>query len=116
MPVIARAFPSSFVRALRSVPERGVGVVLRRHPDIQAQTKSGCGLGQIERRPAPIFFKPASALLARIVQEPLPDVLPGRVPAVQANCIGGLDLHDTPAASAGDAQHVPLDFREMSLG
>ena len=38
--------------------------MLRRHPDIQPQTKSECGLGHIEARPAPILFKSAGALLA----------------------------------------------------
>jgi hypothetical protein len=55
---------------------KGRGVMLRRHPDIQPQTKSECGLGHIEARPAPILFKSAGALLACIVQKPLPDVLP----------------------------------------
>jgi hypothetical protein len=90
-------------------------VVFRRHPDIQAQTKAGSGSRHIERGPAPILFKPAGALFARVVQQPLPDVLPDRVSAIEAKRIDGLDLHGTLATLASDAQDVALYFRKPSL-
>jgi hypothetical protein len=45
-------------------------------------------------------------LLARLVQEPLRDVLPKRVIAIEPDRVGGLDFHDALAAAAGDAQQV----------
>jgi hypothetical protein len=54
-------------------------------------------------------------LLASIVQKPLRDPLPDRVGAVKADRVNRLDFHGAIAAPAGDAQHVALDFREMSL-
>jgi hypothetical protein len=73
------------------------------------------GSGGVERRPAPILFKPASSLLARIIQEPPRDVLPDRAPAIEAHGIDGLDLHGPVAAPAGGAQHVPGNLRKLSL-
>ena len=69
----------------------------------------------LERRPAPVFFMPAGALLAGVVEQPLRDVLPDRVAAVQADRVGGLDFHGALAAAAGDAQHVTLNLRKRSL-
>ena len=40
------------------------------------------GLWRLERRPAPVFFMPAGALLAGVVKQPLRDVLPDRVAAI----------------------------------
>ena len=57
----------------------------------------------------------AGALLAGVVEQPLRDVLPGRVAAIQSDCIGGLDFHGSLAAAAGDAQHVALNFQKTSL-
>jgi hypothetical protein len=73
------------------------------------------GLWRLERWPAPVFFMPASALLAGAVKHPLRDVLPDRVATIQPDCIGGLDFHGSLAAAAGDAQDVALDFRKTSL-
>jgi hypothetical protein len=69
----------------------------------------------LERRPAPVFFVPAGPLLARIVKQPLCDILPDCLPAVEADSVHSLDFHDPPAAAAGDAQRVALDFRQLSL-
>lgn len=57
-------FPKLLCESLAVAARKGRGVMLRRHPDIQPQTKSECGLGHIEARPAPILFKSAGALLA----------------------------------------------------
>src|SRR5713226_5862412 len=73
------------------------------------------GLRRLERWPAPVFFMPAGALLAGVVEQPLRDVLPDRVAAIQSDRIGGLDFHDPLAAAAGDAQYVALNFRKTSL-
>ncbi|MGY4372663.1 hypothetical protein ACVWZ3_000302 [Bradyrhizobium sp. i1.3.6] len=58
---------------------------------------------------------PAGALLACVVEQPLRDVLPDRVAAIQSDCIGGLDFHGPLAAAAGDAQDVTLNFRKTPL-
>lgn len=79
------------------------------------QTKLGERLSRIDGRPAAVFFKPAGALLTDVVQQPLRDMLPDRVAAIQSDRIGGLDFHSPVAPSAGYAQDVALDFREMSL-
>ena len=57
----------------------------------------------------------SGALLAGVVEQPLRDVLPDRVAAIQSDCIGGLDFHGPLAAAAGDAQHVALNFGKTSL-
>ena len=57
---------------------------------------------------------PAGALLAGVVEQPLRDVLPDRVAAIQSDCIGGLDFDGPLAAAAGDAQYVALNFRKTS--
>jgi hypothetical protein len=58
---------------------------------------------------------PAGALLAGVVEQPLRDILPGRVAAIQPNGIGSLDFHRSLAAAAGNAQDVLLHFRKTSL-
>ncbi len=58
---------------------------------------------------------PAGALPAGIVEQPLRDVLPERVGAIQSNGISGLDFHGPLAAAAGDAQHVTLNLGKTSL-
>jgi hypothetical protein len=58
---------------------------------------------------------PAGALLAGIVEQPLRDVLPDRVAAMQSDRIGGLDFHGPLTAAAGDAQDLALNFRKRSL-
>ena len=73
------------------------------------------GLRRLERRPAPVFFMPAGALLAGVVEQPLRDVFPERAVAIQADGIGRLDFHGPLAAAAGDAQHVALNFGKTSL-
>jgi hypothetical protein len=88
-------------------------VIFRGHPDIQAQRDR---IGNPERATA--SRTPAStrllhacgALLAGAVEQPLRDVLSGRVAAIQSDCIGGLDFQGPLAAAAGDAQHVPPNF------
>jgi hypothetical protein len=67
-----------------------------------------------QTRPAPDFFMPAGALLAGVVEQPLRNVLPDRVAAIQSDCIGGLDFHGPLAATAGDAQHVALNLGSVS--
>jgi hypothetical protein len=57
----------------------------------------------------------SGALLAGVVEQPLRDVLPDRVPAIQSDCIGGLDFHGPLAATAGDPQHVALNLGKTSL-
>ncbi len=54
----------------------------------------------------------AGPLPAGIVQEPLSDVLPDCVAAVEADRVDGLDFHGPVAAPAGHAQHVPGDHRK----
>jgi hypothetical protein len=58
---------------------------------------------------------PAGTLLAGVVEQPLRDVYPDRVAAIQSDCIGGLDFDGSLAAAAGDAQDVALNFRKTSL-
>ncbi|MCA1384370.1 hypothetical protein I6F21_19805 [Bradyrhizobium sp. NBAIM03] len=58
---------------------------------------------------------PAGALLAGVVEQPLRDVLPERVAAIQSHCIDSLDFHDSLATAAGDAKYVALKFGETSL-
>jgi hypothetical protein len=55
---------------------------------------------------------PAGALLAGVVEQPLRDVLPDRVTAIQSDCIGSLNFHGPLTVAAGDAQYVALNFRE----
>ena len=64
-----------------------------------------------ERRPAAVFFVPAGALLARVVQEPPRDIFPDGVAAEEADSIHGLNFHGPLAAPADDAQHVVLELR-----
>src|ERR1700722_15274496 len=89
------------------------GLFLSQEPKGLRQTRSGLRL--LERRPAPVFFMPASARLAGVVEQPLRDVLPDRVAAIQSDCIGSLDFHGPLAATAGNAQYVALNFRKTSL-
>jgi hypothetical protein len=72
-------------------------------------------LGRLETRPTPVFFVPACALLARVVQQPLRDLLPDGVTTVEPDRVGGLDFHCAFAPATGDAQHVALDLRKPSL-
>jgi hypothetical protein len=94
-------------------------VIFRGHPDIQALRnrigKSGAGLSRSETRPTSVFFVPAGALLACIIKQPLGDVPPNCVATIKSDRIDGLDFHGPLAAAAGHAQHVALDFRQLSL-
>jgi hypothetical protein len=65
--------------------------------------------------PTPIVFMGTCSLRTCVVQQPLRDVLPDCVSAIQADRICRLDFHDTLASSAGDAQNVALDLRQMPL-
>ncbi|GEC56294.1 hypothetical protein BEL01nite_53370 [Bradyrhizobium elkanii] len=58
---------------------------------------------------------PAGALLAGVVEQPLRDVLPERVGAIQSNGIGGLDFHGPLATAAGGAEYVALNFGKTPL-
>src|SRR5260370_41856093 len=116
MPFGRVASARSFAKTLRRwLPDTGAGWCFGAIRTTKRRPNRKFGLGHIERRPAPIFFKSPGALLARIVQQPLRDVLPDRVLAIQADRIRGLDFYGTLAASAGDAQCVAVDLREMSL-
>jgi hypothetical protein len=82
---IARALPSSLVRALRSPPDRGVGWyfgAIRTSTRREIASAISRPLRHFETWPAPVFLVPACASLARVVQEPLRDVLPHRFAAV----------------------------------
>jgi hypothetical protein len=63
-----------------------------------------------ERRPAPVLFVTTGTLLAGVVQQPLPDVLPDRLGTVKPDRVDILDFHGPSAAAAGDSQHVALDL------
>src|ERR1700753_3096662 len=69
----------------------------------------------IERRPAAVFFFPAGAFLACVVQEPPRDIFPDGVAAEEADSIHGLNFQRPLTAPTGDAQHVVLDLRQLSL-
>jgi len=49
-------------------------------------------------------------LLAGVVQQPLPDVLPDRLGTVKPDRVDSLDFHGPLAAAAGDPQDVALDL------
>src|SRR3984893_5422856 len=115
MPVIARDFPNSFVRAFRSPPDSGVGWCFGAIRTSKRRPSSGCRLGHVKSWPAPVFLVSSGALLAGGVEQSLRDVLPDRVAAIQSDCIGGLDFHGPLAATAGDAQHVALNLGKTSL-
>ncbi|WP_167523510.1 hypothetical protein [Bradyrhizobium sacchari] len=61
---------------------------------------------RLEGRPAAVLFIAAGPVLARVVQQPLPDLLPNGLLPVQANGIGLLDLDNALASAAGNAQDV----------
>ena len=71
MPVIARAFPNSFVRAFRSPPDSGVGWCFGAILTSKRRPNSGCSLGHAKFRPAPVFFVSSGALLAGVVEQSL---------------------------------------------
>jgi hypothetical protein len=101
---------SSLFRALRSPPDRGVG---RYFGAIRTSREIGSaspGELCLEIRPTPVVLMAASPLLTGIVQEPLCDIVPDPVAAIQSDCIGGLNFHGPLAPLAGDAQHVALNF------
>jgi hypothetical protein len=72
-------------------------------------------LGLLERRPAPVFFIPARTLSARVVQQPLRNLLPDGVAAIKPDRVDGLDFYGPLAAAAGDTQHMTLDLRQLSF-
>lgn len=106
-----------FRQSLAIAARKGRRVILRGHPHIQ-RTEIGSAirseLRRLERRPTPVFFMPASALQAGAVEQPLRNVLPNRVAAIQTDRIGGLDFHGPLAAAAGDAHYVTLNFGKTS--
>jgi len=52
--------------------------------------------------------------MARVVQQPLRDLLPNGVATVEPDRVDGLDFQGALAAATGDAQHVVLDLRKRS--
>jgi hypothetical protein len=62
----------------------------------------------------------SGALLARIVEQPLRDIPPDRVAAVQADRVGGLDFHGPLAAAANPHSQIhglagpPTTFRSYA--
>jgi hypothetical protein len=50
------------------------------------------------------------ALLASVVEQPRPDVLPDRMLAIEADRVDSLNLDDAIAAAAGHPQHVARDL------
>lgn len=85
------------------------------HPDILARDRiDNPKLRRLKCRPAPIFFVSPGPLSAGIVEQPLRDILPDGVAAVQSDCIRGLNLHGPLAATAGNAKYVALDIGEPS--
>ena len=91
--VIARARPSSFCSAFRSPPLSGVGWCFGA---IRARS--------LEQRPAAVFLMPTRPDRARVVQQPLADVLPDRVRTVQPDGVGLLNLDGSAAAPAAHPQ------------
>src|ERR1700760_3845095 len=73
MLVIARALPSSFLRAFLSPPERGVGWCFGAIRTSKVQTRA---LQLVKGRPAAVFFVSAGTLLACVVQQSLSKILP----------------------------------------
>jgi hypothetical protein len=59
-------------------------------------------LRRLEPWSAPVIFMSAGALLAGVVEQPMCDVLPDRVAAIQSEGIDSRDFHDPLAAAAGD--------------
>ena len=57
----------------------------------------------------------SGAFPAGIVEQPLRDVLPDCVGAVQAHCVNGLDFHGPLATAARDAQYMALDLGKTLL-
>jgi hypothetical protein len=110
MLVMARAFPSSLLRALRSPPDRGVGWYFGAIDLILQMPGPGRWSGRIECRPAAVVFMAAGPVLASVVEQPLSDILPDRVSAIQADRVGLLNFDDALATAAGNAQHVALNF------
>src|ERR1700682_5570960 len=118
MLAIARPLPTSFARAFRSRPDRGLGwyfgaIRTSRRKEIGSAIRSG--LRRLERRPTPVFFMPAGALLAGVVEQSLRGALHARLAAIQSGCIGSLNFPGPLAATAGDAQHVALNLGKTSL-
>ena len=88
---IARALPSSLVRALRSPPDKGLGWyfgAIRTSKSYQTTDRR-----LLERGPAAVLFVAAGPLPAGVVQQPLADVFPEGLgagpPAGIGVCTGG---------------------------
>lgn len=64
----------------------------------------------IPPRPTPVFFMPARAMLAAVIEQSLPDFLPCRMWPVDAHSVGVTDLNSATAAEAVDAQHRPRNL------
>ena len=103
------------VQSLAVAARQGRGVMFRRHPTSSCKDRPGRWSGRIERRPAAVLFVAAGSVLAGVVEQPLADLLPDRLGAVQADGVGLLDFDDALAAAARDAQHVALDFGKLPL-
>ena len=57
----------------------------------------------------------AGPLLTGIVQEPLRNILPDPIAAIQSDGVGGLDFHGPLAPPAGNAQDVALNVGQAPL-
>ena len=57
----------------------------------------------------------AGSLLTGIVQEPLRNILPDPIAAIQSDGVGGLDFHGPLAPPAGNAQDVALNVGQAPL-
>src|SRR3984957_5627058 len=84
MLVIARALPSSLFRALRSPPERGVGWCFGAMRTSRSQATDRRRRRLLERRLAAVLLEAAGTLLAGIVEQSLPHILPDRLRPVES--------------------------------
>jgi hypothetical protein len=58
---------------------KGRGMMFRRHPGILESRRERARSQLHERRPAAVLFVAAGPLLAGVIEQPLSDVLPGRL-------------------------------------
>jgi hypothetical protein len=58
---------------------------------------------------------PACAVVAGLIEQSLPDILPDGVRPIEPDGIRLLNFDNAKAADAFDAQHMARDFREAAL-
>ena len=73
------------------------------------------GSTNVIRRPTAVVVPAPGTLLAAIIQQASPDILPDGVLTVESHGVGGLDFHDPITATARYAQYVPRDFRKAAV-